>query len=135
MQRFNLDKVITIEKNVGQLDEYGNKQKDQWDLLTVTRARVLYVVSNMGQNANQEVLIDTFDFLVRSRREYLENEIRIIYGNYIYECLVPEELDRSFMRIRAKKKAISTLLASILLLDGDDLATMQEEDMQYLRAK
>lgn len=134
MQRYTLDKVITVEKNVGTLDAYGHKAKDQWTAIASrTRARVLYITSRDATQAEQEVLTDTFDFIVRTRKEYKENEIRIIYGNYVYECLVPEELNRSFMRIRGKKKAL-LLFNTLLLLSGDDLVTESGDDFKLLKA-
>lgn len=133
MQRYTLDKVITLEKNVGTLDSYGHKAKDQWDVIARTRARVLYITSRDATQAEQEVLTDTFDFIVRWRKEYLDNEIRILYGSYIYECLVPEELDRSFMRIRAKKKGI-VLFYNFLLESGDQLVTENDSVFQLEKA-
>jgi head-tail adaptor len=132
MLRFTLDQVISIEKNVGTLDAYGHKAKDQWALIARTRTRVMYIASQGSTEGEKEVLTDTFDFLVRSRRDYLDNEIRIIYGNYIYECLVPEQLDRSFMRIRARKVSMLDF-NTLQLLSGDDLVTESDDDFKLVK--
>ena len=133
MQRFTLDKSITIEKNVGQLNTYGHKATDNWELITNTRARVLYITGQNTTQAEQQIDINTFDFLVRYRKAYLENEIRIVYANNIYEVFQIEDLDRSFQRIRAKKKGIAVLI-NFLLESGDQFITENEENLKLEKA-
>lgn len=125
MQRFSLDKVITIEQHTGALDEYGNK-KAGWTLLARTRARVLYISGTDTTEAQQLILVNTFDFLIRYRPVYT-GEMRILYNGYMYKVIQSEHLTRKgFMRLRAEKKR-PLRNHDFKLLSGDQLITMANE--------
>ena len=121
MQRFSLDKVITIEKNTGALDEYGNK-KAEWTQVARTRARVLYITGTDTTEAQQLILVNTYDFLVRYRPDYT-GELRILYDGYLYKVFQTEHLTRKgFMRLRAEKKRLLRDY-DFALESGDQLIT------------